>query len=532
MEKKLPKNWVLTTVGSILSTLEIGSRPKGGAGKLTEGIPSISAEHFDYGGRFKFDKLKFIPEDYFNTLKKGILQSGDVLIVKDGATTGKSAYIDAEFPFGKAAVNEHTFILRSYNPVNNKLLFYFTISAAFENHIINTKGGSTIGGIKKGFVDSLIFPLPPTSEQNRIVSKLDHLFSRIDEINTRLNSLPGTIADLKQKLLTNAFSGELTKNWRANRSSENWSEVKMNDLITSIQAGKNFRCPEVPVEIGTVGLVKISAVTWGEFDPKETKTVVDKSKIKKEYFINNGDFLISRANTIELVGASVIVTEIEHDIMISDKVWRVSFKNEIHKEYVNYFLKSRKGRAEIEARASGNQASMRNLSQNNFKDISVPLPSSEEIEKIIRVLELNFSKIKLVTDTINQVRHKLDRLPKAILKKAFEGELVEQLPADGFAEDLLKEIDRLKKQSKPGQLKSNESFKANLTSEKELRNEIKNILQEHEQGMSYPQLLNKISNSIQRKKLIGEIIQDLVISGAMEQVFDDKKEAMKFKYKV
>lgn len=61
-------------------------------------------------------------------------------------------------------------------------------------------------------------------------------------------------------------------------------------------------------------------MTWGQFNSQETKTVDDQSKINPDLFINKGDFLVSRANTIELVGASVIVEEINYQIMISDKV--------------------------------------------------------------------------------------------------------------------------------------------------------------------------------------------------------------------
>ncbi|WP_086030261.1 restriction endonuclease subunit S [Tenacibaculum holothuriorum] len=444
MEKNLPKNWKVVNVSDFVSLLEIGGRPRGGVGKLTEGIPSISAEHFNYGGGFKFEKIKFITKEFYEKLKKGKIEKGDVLVVKDGATTGKSAYIDNKFPFDKAAVNEHTFIIRTYEGFENKLLFYFTLSVDFNNYILNTIGGSTIGGIKKGFINELRFNLPPLAEQKRIVAKLDEVFGHLDTLKTRLEKIPNLLKNCKQAILTQAVTGKLTEEWRKGKQLEEWCNQKIGDLIDSIDVGKSFKCPEYPVKKGQVGLVKISAVTWNVFNSKETKTVTDKSKINKNYFINSGDFLISRANTLELVGASVVVNEIEFDIMLSDKVWRVNFINDTIKLYAHRFLKSPKGRKEIESRATGNQLSMRNLSQNNFKDIDIPIPPKKEQTEIVKRVENLFAKLDTIEQQYQNLKTKIDRLPQAILAKAFKGELVAQLDTDGDAKKLLAEIQQLK----------------------------------------------------------------------------------------
>jgi type I restriction enzyme S subunit len=180
------------------------------------------------------------------------------------------------------------------------------------------------------------------------------------------------VKQFRQSVLAAAFRGDLTADWRDQHPDvEDWKEVKLNNVVKQIKAGKNFKCPEIPVTSETVGLVKISAVTWGKFDPKETKTVQDKSKIDESLFIKLGDFLISRANTIELVGASVIVNSIDHKIMLSDKIWRVTFNELCDQKFIDFYLKSKRGRQEIESRATGNQLSMRNISQKSFRDINI-----------------------------------------------------------------------------------------------------------------------------------------------------------------
>ena len=74
-ELELPKGWVETTLEHILETLEAGKRPKGGVKQSTEGIPSLGGEHLNDHGGFKFEKIKFIPLEFFETECRNILAS-------------------------------------------------------------------------------------------------------------------------------------------------------------------------------------------------------------------------------------------------------------------------------------------------------------------------------------------------------------------------------------------------------------------------------------------------------------------------
>src|SRR5690606_16190894 len=89
-----------------------------------------------------------------------------------------------------------------------------------------------------------------------------------------------------------------------------WTITNIDSVISGIEAGKNFKCDERPPTEGETGLVKISAVTWGKFDELESKTVTKDNQIREDHVIHSGDFLLSRANTLELVGAPVIVEQI------------------------------------------------------------------------------------------------------------------------------------------------------------------------------------------------------------------------------
>lgn len=166
--------WPSVPLVALLESLESGSRPKGGARTNAEGIPSIGGEHLDSDGSLRLENLRYVPESHFAQMGQGAVQQWDILLVKDGATTGKVALVRPDFPYPRAAVNEHVFILR----VNQKVacpayVFYFLFSSQGQTEILRDHRGATIGGISRNFASLVRVPLPPLSEQRRIVELLD-----------------------------------------------------------------------------------------------------------------------------------------------------------------------------------------------------------------------------------------------------------------------------------------------------------------------------------------------------------------------
>ncbi len=106
----------------LLFNVSTGSRPKGGAQE--SGIPSIGAEKIEKFGIYDYSSEKYISEDYYEKLKNGKLNSGDVLLYKDGAYTGKVSMCLNGFPHNKAAVNEHVFILNTENNWAQNYLYF------------------------------------------------------------------------------------------------------------------------------------------------------------------------------------------------------------------------------------------------------------------------------------------------------------------------------------------------------------------------------------------------------------------------
>lgn len=201
-----------------------------------------------------------------------------------------------------------------------------------------------------------------------------------------------------------------------------WALARVGDLLVGIEAGASFACEERPPNADEIGVIKISAVTWGEYDEQESKTCLDSSRYDERLIVHPGDFLLSRANTIELVGACVIVSQTTKRIMLSDKILRLKWSG-VDPRWALHCLRSREGRQQIESASSGNQQSMRNISQTALREILIPLPPLREQQAIVQRLDELRSRTQRTKKTLDTVPAQLDQLRQSILTAAFRGDL-------------------------------------------------------------------------------------------------------------
>jgi type I restriction enzyme S subunit len=181
----LPKTWIQLPLINVLSALESGSRPLGGVRDIESGIPSIGGEHLNGNGGFRFEKIKFVSHDFYQKMSRGKIRVNDILVVKDGATTGKVSLVKPNFPFTEACINEHVFICRFIDCIYPPYAFYYLFSENGKKRILENFKGSTQGGINLGFADKTIIPIAPLAEQHRIVAKVDRLMALCDELEAR-----------------------------------------------------------------------------------------------------------------------------------------------------------------------------------------------------------------------------------------------------------------------------------------------------------------------------------------------------------
>lgn len=368
-------------------------------------------------------------------------------------------------------------------------------------------GGAGLQHVTKGRFEETWIEVPPLAEQQRIVAKIEALFSELDAGEESLIRARAQLGRYRQSLLKAAFQGHLTADWRAANAGKletpeallsrirkerearykqalhdwqtalsdwragggvgrkpakprrpidaapldkeelthlpalpaGWAYCRLAEFVDDIGAGNSFACDEREPAQDEIGVAKVSAVSWGEYDESESKTCRDPDRIDTDLFIAQGDFLLSRANTIELVGACVIVRKVTKNVMLSDKTLRIQF-GAGDQRYFLYYLRSLTGRREIEKRSTGNQESMRNIGQDRIRSILVPVCSDAEAAVIVGTLEDQLSEIVRIETEITTALAKIAALRQAILKKAFSGTIVPQDPADEPAAALLARI--------------------------------------------------------------------------------------------
>ena len=360
-----------------------------------------------------------------------------VLVGEDGAPFLDLIKDKAYIIEGKAWVNNHAHILRSrFGTVGNLFLMHYLNIFNYHDFV----NGTTRLKLTQGSMDIMPVPVPPLSEQQRIVDRIESMFAKLDEAKQKAQDALYSFETRKAAILHKAFTGELTAQWRKEHGvgMESWDGLQWGSFIVSIEAGKNWNAEGRPPRADEFGVVKVSAVTWGEFNEVESKTCTVEEQWNENVQIHEGDFLFSRANTLQLVGNCVIVKSISRRLMLSDKILRFKFDKRVIPEYVLHFTRSNLYRNQIEQLASGNQDGMRNVSQKNMKLVEFPIPKLEEQAEIVRLLDDLLDKEQQAKEAAEGVLEQIDLIKKAILARAFRGELDTNDPNEESAVSLLR----------------------------------------------------------------------------------------------
>jgi type I restriction enzyme S subunit len=457
-DESLPPGWIKVPFADLLVKLANGTTVE--QHKEPPGIPVSRIETISEA-KINFAKVRYVRDASAEILERFLIQAGDILFshINSDSHLGKCAL----YRGGPKLLHGMNLLLIRVAPVADpafieRYLTYLRASGYFiqiAQHAVNQSS------LNQKKITQIPIPLPPLAEQKRIVAKIEELFSELEAGEESLRAARRQLGVYRQSLLKQAFEGKLTETWRAKNPGKlespepcdipadelegfpalpkTWRYTRFAHFIRHIEAGKSFRCEERRPKPEEIGVAKVSAVTWGEYDEWESKTCIDPEKVNPGYFIRPGDFLLSRANTIELVGACVIARKVTQRVMLSDKTLRLDIDDALKPFFLQY-LRSRQGRREIEKRSTGNQESMRNIGQDRIRSIIVPECPLLEQQEIVRLLDEQFEAIERNEREIDAALKRSEALRQAILKKAFTGQLVPQNPADEPASTLLARI--------------------------------------------------------------------------------------------
>ncbi|MBO7081596.1 MAG: restriction endonuclease subunit S [Neisseriaceae bacterium] len=175
-------------LGSLIEFIESGSRPSGGISDISEGVLSLGGEHISQKMTLDVKTPKFISIDFHQKHLETEIQLGDVLLVKDGATTGKVAIVDNNKFVGQN-INEHLFMMRFSKDVNPHFVLYFLYSEIGQRQIQHYITGATVTGITKSVVKNLKIPLPDIETQKTIVAHIKQIRKQAQNLEQQAKDL-------------------------------------------------------------------------------------------------------------------------------------------------------------------------------------------------------------------------------------------------------------------------------------------------------------------------------------------------------
>lgn len=387
----LPQGWRRTTIG------ELGRYLNGRGFKKSEwretGRPIIRIQNLTGSGA-AFNYYQGEVEDRY------VARPGD-LLVSWAATLGAYFWNGPE-----AVVNQHIFKVES------------NIDRRFHKYLLDHKladlmrhtHGSGMVHITRGRFDAEPVHVPVnTDEQRRIVEILEDHLSHLDAAADYESAALRRLSALRRSALDAHFGtrGE---------------GVRLDDLIVEITAGKSFGSSASPAASDEWGIIKVSAMTWGEFDPAQNKAVPATS-VDTRYEIKAGDLLVSRANTSEYVGASVLVGDTRPRLLLSDKSLRITPKPSVRTEWLWRALQTPSARRQISSLATGTKDSMRNISQRSLRSVVLPTADAAEQSRSLAAYEdVEVGQQRLASQLELQSKLSL-ALRRAVLAAAFEGKL-------------------------------------------------------------------------------------------------------------
>lgn len=426
---EVPENWVWVRLGAVCF-FENGYAFKSDKFSSEKGIPVIRISNIKENNVDLDDCIKTLEE---NIDEKFIVHQGDLLIAMSGATTGKNGvYMSANMAYlnqrvGNIKVKNKELLIEKFRN------FYI---ANMQNEILNTAYGGAQPNISSQKMSVMTFPLPPLSEQQRIVERIEELFAKLDEAKERLQEVVDSFAVRKAAILHKAFTGELTKQWRRENgvSDESWEEKTIGEICSSLKYGTSKKSSDD----GEVVVLRMGNLQNGEIDWSNLSYTSDEEDIKK-YLLKSGDVLFNRTNSPELVGKTSIYRG-EMPAIYAGYLIKLDYeKNIVVGDYLNYYLNSSKAK-EYYMQVKTDGVSQSNINAKKIGEFEIPLPTLSEQHEIVRLIDDLLARERKAQQAAEQALASSDLMKKSILARAFRGELGTNKASEASALELLQQV--------------------------------------------------------------------------------------------
>lgn len=206
---EIPEGWIVDQLGDHLNVLQTGSRPKGGVGGITEGVPSVGAENILGVGNYTYGKEKFVSREFFDKLKRGVIEDFDFLLYKDGGKPGefkpRVSMFGCGFPYSEFAINEHVFRMRSES-LGQAFLYFQIGHKRVLDELANRGGKAAIPGINQTDVKTIPVLVPSAAE---LLTEFNDFAQKIIESILKKSNESNHLVAVRDTLLPKLLSGEI-----------------------------------------------------------------------------------------------------------------------------------------------------------------------------------------------------------------------------------------------------------------------------------------------------------------------------------
>lgn len=354
---------------------------------------------------------------------KQAVEPGDVLLCKINPRINRVWFVTG-YTDNKLLASSEWIVFRNKNILPKYMMFCMRAAYFREFMLSNVSGvGGSLMRAQPKHVRRYPIPLPPLEEQQRIVERIESLFAKLDEAREKAESALESFERRKAAILHKAFTGELTAKWREENgiALEDWKNLTLNDVAD--------------YKKGPFG----SSITKAMFVPKgsETYKVYEQGNaIKKTVYYGNyyitgakykelsvfsvkgGDIIISCAGTI---GEIYKLPENCENGVINQALMRVRTYKNIDENFFEYYFT---GVLKNDVINQANGTAIRNIPPFKIlKTMPIILPSLPEQQEIVRILDRIFAREQQAREAAQNVLQRIDQMKKAILARAFRGEL-------------------------------------------------------------------------------------------------------------
>ena len=346
-----------------------------------------------------------------------------VLVGEDGAPFLDLIKDKAYIIEGKAWVNNHAHILRSrFGTVGNLFLMHYLNIFNYHDFV----NGTTRLKLTQGSMDIMPVPVPPLSEQQRIVDRIESMFAKLDGAKQKAQDALYSFETRKAAILHKAFTGELTAQWRKEHGigMESWKKSRFDEVATIKSNLVNpLDFPDLP-HIAPDNIEKKTGVLL------EYHTVSEDGVTSGKHRFYPGQILYSK---IRPYLSKVVV--VDFDGLCSADMYPI--KAEGNAKCLWYYMLSEEFLEQ--ASSAGSRSVLPKINQKELSALTVVLPTlKDEQEEIVRILDDLLAKEQQAKESAEGVLEQIDLIKKAILARAFRGDLGTNDPNEESAVSLLR----------------------------------------------------------------------------------------------